>query len=131
MSGHAAEAEAKPNARLDAEAVLHIDRLKADIGGIFEHRDYPGAVEGDVELARNAIERAVVEDVEMPIARIGPRVDQLLRVDASGRRAGDIADVVGARAARAQPEVLDRLDHRDPVPGRDLAHLQIGARRHM
>ena len=87
-----------------------------------------GAVETDVELARQAVERAVVEDVEVPFARIGPRVDQFLRVDAGGRRAGDVADIVGAGAARAQAEVLDRLDHGDGVFRLDLAHLQIGAR---
>ena len=87
-----------------------------------------GAVEGDVELARQAVERAVVEDVEVPFARVGPRVDQLLRVDAGGRRAGDVADVVGAGAARAQAEILDRLDHGDRILGLDLADLNIGAR---
>ena len=89
------------------------------------------AVEADVELARDAVERAVVEDVEVPLAGIRPRVDQFLRIDAGGRRAGDVADVVGARAARAQAEVLDRLDHGDGVLRLDLAHLQVGARRHV
>ena len=63
----------------------------------------------------------------MPFARVGPRVDQLLRIDAGGRRAGDVADVVGAGAARAQAEILDRLDHRDGVLRLDLADLQVGA----
>ena len=85
----------------------------------------------DVELARQAVERAVVEDVVVPLARVGPRVDQFLRVDAGGRRAGDVADVVGAGAARAQAEVLDALDHVDRVLRLDLADLQVGARRHM
>ena len=44
------------------------------------------AVEGDVELARQAVERAVVEDVVVPVAGVGPGVDQLLRIDAGGRR---------------------------------------------
>ena len=81
----------------------------------------------DIELARQAVERALVEDVEMPFAGVGPSVEQLLRVDAGGRRAGDVADVVGAGAARAEPEILDRLDHGDGVLGLDLADLQIGA----
>ena len=92
---------------------------------------HAGAVEGDVELARQAVERAVVEDVEVPFARVGPRVDQFLRVDAGGRRAGDVADVVGAGAARAEAEILDRLDHRDGVLRLDLADLEIGAGRDM
>ncbi|MFM2420701.1 MAG: hypothetical protein RL385_5424, partial [Pseudomonadota bacterium] len=49
---------------------------------------------------RQAEQRAVVEDVEVPFPRGGPGVDQLLRIDAGGRRAGDVADVVGARTAR-------------------------------
>ena len=104
VAGDAAEHEPKPDARLDAEAVLHLDRLKADVVGVLQHRNDAAAVERDVELARQAVERAVVEDVEVPFARIGPRVDQLLRIDAGGRRAGDVADVVGAGAARAQAE---------------------------
>ena len=67
----------------------------------------------------------------MPFARVRPGVDQLLRVDAGGRRAGDVADVVGAGAARAQPQILDRLDHGDRVVRLDFANLEIGARRHM
>ena len=86
-----------------------------------------GAVEGDIELARQAVERALVENVEVPFARERAGVDQLLRIDAGGRRAGDIADIVGAGAARAQAEILDRLDHGDGVLGLDLADLQIGA----
>ena len=74
-----------------------------------------GAVERDVELARQAVKRALVEDVEVPFARVGPGVDQFLRIDAGGRRAGDVADVVGARAARAQPEVLHAFDHGDGI----------------
>ncbi len=59
--------------------------------------------------------------------RVGPRVDQFLRIDTGRRRAGDVADIVGAGAARRQPEVLDALDHRDGVLRLDLADLQVGA----
>ena len=91
----------------------------------------PAPSKRDVELARKAVERAVVEDVEVPLARVRPRVDQFLRIDAGRRRAGDVADIVGAGAARAQAEVLDRLDHGDGVLRLDLADLQIGARGHV
>src|ERR1043165_2267259 len=67
----------------------------------------------------------------MPLARIRPRVDQLLAVDAGRGRAGDIADVVGAGAARPQAEALDAFDHVDRVLRRDLADLQVRARRYM
>ncbi len=112
VAGDAAEAEAEPDAGLDAKALLHLDRGEGDVVGFLQHRDLAGAVEGDVELARQAVERAVVEDVVVPLARIGARVDQFLRIDAGRRRARDVADVVGAGAARAQAEVLDALDQR-------------------
>src|SRR5580704_1477033 len=101
MTGDAAEHELEPDARFDAEAVLHRDGLKTDVVGVFQHRDQAAAVKADVELAWDAVERAVVEDVEMPFAGIRPGIDQLLRIDPRGRRAGDVADIVGAGAARA------------------------------
>ena len=131
VAGDAAERQLEPDAGFDAEAVLHHDGLEADIVGVLQHRDPAGAVEGDVELARQAVERAIVEDVMMPFARIGPGVEQFLRIDAGGRRAGDVADIVGAGAARAETEILDRLDHVGGVLRLDLAQLQVGARGHM
>ena len=53
------------------------------------------------------------------------------RIDAGGWRAGDVADIVGAGAARAKPQVLHRFDHANGVLGLDLADLQIGARGHV
>ena len=79
VAGDAAQHQPEPDAGLDAEAVLHLDRLEADVVGVLQRRHDAAAVEGDVELARQAVERALVEDVEVPLARIGPRVDQLLR----------------------------------------------------
>src|SRR6202012_1760815 len=102
---------------------------EGDVVGVLQHRDRAGAVERDVELARQAVKGTLVENVEMPFAGIGPRVDQLARIDAGGRRAGDVADVVGAGAARAQAEILDRLDQRGGVLRRDVADLQVGAGR--
>ncbi len=128
VPGEPAETQPEPDAGFQPEAVVHLDGLEADIVGVFQDRNDAGAVEADIEFARQAVKRAVVEDVEVPFARIGARVDQLLRVDAGRWRAGDVADVVGAGAARAQAEVLHRLDHVDRVLGFDFADLQIGAR---
>ena len=127
VAGDAADAEAKPDAGLDAKAVLHLDRGERDVVGVFQHRDLAGAVEGDVELARQSRQRAVVEDVIMPLAGIFAGVEQFLRIDPGRRRARDVADVVGAGAARAQAEILNALDQRHGVLRRNLAHLQIGA----
>ena len=128
MAGDAADAELEPDAGLDAKAVLHLDRGKRDVVGVFQHRDLAGAVEGDVELARQARQRAVVEDVIVPLAGIFAGVENFLRIDPGRRRPRDVADVVGAGAARTQAEVLNALDQRHGVLRRDLPHLQIGAR---
>ena len=101
---------------------------KRDVVGVFQHRDLAGAVEGDVELARQPVQRAIIEDVIVPLAGIFAGIQQLLRIDPGRRRARDVADVVGAGAARAQAEILDAFDQRHRVLRRNLAHLQIGPR---
>src|SRR5262249_1694772 len=118
----------EPDARLYAGPVRHLDRLEADVVGVLQHRNRAGAVERDVELARQTVEAAVVEDVEVPLARKRARVDQLARIDTRGGRARDVADGGGAGAARGEAEVLDRLDHGDRALRLDLADLQVGAR---
>ncbi len=96
-----------------------------------QHRNDAATVEAHVELARNAVEGAVVENVEVPVARVGPRVDELLRIDSGGRRAGDVADVVGPRTARTQADIQDVLDQGNGAFGLYFADLEIGPRRHM
>src|SRR6185312_16892616 len=105
VPGDAAEQQAEPDAGLHAGALHHVHGLEADIVGVLERSNAAAAVEGDVELAGQAVERARIEDVEVPGARIGARIDELLRVDAGGGRAGDVADVVGAGAAGHEPEI--------------------------
>src|SRR6185312_1192887 len=131
VAGDAADTEPKPYTGFDPETVLHLDRGKGDVVGVFQHRDTAGAVEGDVEFARQAIERAVVQDVMMPLARVRACVDQFLRIDTGGRRSRDVANVVRAGAARAQAEILNAFDQRDAVPGQDFPDLYIGASGHV
>ncbi len=64
-------------------------------------------------------------------ARIGARVDEFLRIDARRRRAGDIADIVGAGALLHRPRSCIASRIFDGVFRRDFADLDIGARRHM
>ncbi len=64
----------------------------------------------------------------MESVREGARVDDLLRIDAGRRGAGDVANVVGASAARRKSQILQRRQHREGVRGADLADLQIGTR---
>ena len=63
VSGDAAKAEAKPDPGLDAETILHLERREGDVVGFLENRDPAGTVEGDVELARQSVQRAIVENV--------------------------------------------------------------------
>ena len=125
VAGDAAELQA------EVDAVRRARGDEADVVGVFQHRHLAAAVEGDVELARQAVHLAVIEDVVMHRAAQRPRVDQLLRVDAGGRAAGDVADIVGARAARGEAERLHGEQQVDRMVGRDLADLQVGARRHV
>ncbi len=131
MAGDAAESEPEPHAGLDACAIAYPHRREGDVIGILQHRNNSAAVEADVELARQAIQRAVVEDVVMPRPCVRSGVEQLLSVNTGCGRAGDIADVVGTRTLGHQSNFGQFLQDRDGVVGRDLAHLQVGTRRHM
>jgi hypothetical protein len=131
MPSDAAQAQLEPDAGRKPRALVHLHCLEADVVRIFQHRNHAGAVEGDIEFAWQAVKRAIVENVEMPLARERARVDQFLWIKAGGRRAGDVADIVGAGAARAQAEILNGLDQRDGVMRFDLADLQIGPRGDM
>ena len=73
----------------------------------------------------------MIEDVELHVAAERARVVKLLRVDAGRRTAGNVADIVGARAARGEPHGLDRRQQIDRVTRADLADLQVRARRHV
>src|SRR3984893_10498786 len=69
--------------------------------------------------------------MEVPIAGVRARVDQCARIDPCRGVAGHIADVVGARSARGEAQILHRLDNMDCVLRRDLPELQIGAGGYM
>lgn len=74
---------------------------------------------------------SAVEDMVLkPLAQIA-RVDQLLRIDPRGRAAGDVADIVGAGSARGQPQFLQLDQEIRRILWRDLADLEVIARRHM
>ena len=73
VAGDAAYAQAIPDARRHGRALGHRHGGEADVVGLLERRDRAATVEADVELARQAAERAVIEDVEVPAPRVGPR----------------------------------------------------------
>ena len=131
VAGDAAECQAKIGAGFNSKPINHLDRLKGDVVGFFQRRDAPCSIERHIELAWQAVERTVVKDVEVPFAGIAPRIENFLRIDARGRSAGDVADVVRAGATRAQAEVLQTFDNVDGVLRLDLAKLKVCARGHM
>ncbi len=131
VAGDAADQETKPNPGRDLAAGFDLDRLEADVVRILEHGNDPAAIEPDVEFARQTVERTLVENVKMPLARVRGGIDQLLRINARRGRARHVADIVGTGAAGAQPEILDGLDHEHGVLRLDLADLEIGARGHV
>jgi hypothetical protein len=99
MPGQPAEQHAEIDALRHRLAGPDPDRGEADVVGVFQHADPPAAVEGDVEFARRAVQLTVVQDVVIERASQRPDIDQLLRIDAGERAAGQVADVVGAGAA--------------------------------
>ena len=104
------------------------DGLEADVVGVLDRRDLAAAVEGDVELARQVVELAVVEDELTERVGQRKRVDELVRVHAAGGVAGEVADVVRAGPARVQADALDAADELHGVLRLDEPHLQVGPR---
>ena len=69
MPSDAAQAQLEPDAGRKPRALVHLHCLEADVVRIFQHRNRAGAVEGDIEFAWQAVKRAIVENMEMPLAR--------------------------------------------------------------
>ena len=109
----------KPNPRLDAMVRLSPRRPgKVECVGCLQE---PGigaaAVEADVEFARDAEERTVIENVEVPsCGRKRPRIDQA-PVDRFRPSALPVTlRILSAPEPREhKPEILDRLEHGDGI----------------
>ena len=129
MTGDAAQFHAEINAGRNVLPCADAHRHEADVVRVGQCADRSAAVEGDVELPRQAVHLAMMANVVVHFAAQRAGVDELLRIDAGGRRAGDVADVVGPGAASDDAEVFQRRDDIERMSGRDLADLQIGARR--
>src|SRR6266404_6238750 len=127
MASNAAEQHPEINSGGDRLFGPNRDGGEAYVVGVLQDPEAPAAVKGDVELARQPVELAVVQDVMVELASVGAGIDQLLRIDTCGGAAGQVANVVGPGTARGQPQLVDRGQHRDRVPGADLADLQIRA----
>ena len=131
VPGDAAQREAIPDARCHCGAFKNLYGLKADVVGVFQRGNDTATIKGHVELARQAIKRAIIEDMVMPCPRVGAGVDQLDRINACGCRSCDIADVVRARSARGDADVRQGLDDSRCMFRADFADLQVCARGDM
>ena len=91
---------AKQNAKIDAcrniAALANMRRNETYIVGVRNHADGAAAVESDVELARQSIHVARIQDVV--VERFGQRgyIVEFGGVDAGDGRGSDVTDVVGA-----------------------------------
>ena len=123
VPGRTAERDAEQNFFAD----LH--RFHTDVVGVFHRADETAAVVGNVELARQIVKRAVIDDDLAELLAERHHVNQLHRVNARRGIGGEITDVVRARAARVQTNALDAAEKFRRILRLDEAHLQIGARR--
>ena len=128
VAGDAAELHAEIDARPDALVVRSdFHRVEADVVGVGAGGNGTAGIVGDVELARQAVEVAVFQDVVVNGAGVGHHVDQLVGIEAGGRRGGDVADIVGTGALRGQAEIGEFHQHGRAVLRHDFADLEIGS----
>src|SRR5690606_6555831 len=75
------------------------------------------------------VEIALIEYVMMEGVGEGAGVEKLLRIHAGRGRCGDVADVIDPRTFRCESKGVESREYVDEVAGRDLADLDVGARR--
>ncbi len=105
----------------------YADGDEADVVGVGYDADGAAVVEGDVELAGEAVEVARVEDVVVEGLGQWGDVIELGWVEAGDGRGGDVTDVVRAGAAGGHAERLNRREDANDVFGLELADLEVAA----
>ncbi len=119
---------APPAAMRKENGAVFSHRRDAEIVRVLDRADQPAAVEGDVELAGQVVELARINDDPRQLAHVGRAIDQLVRIDPGGGVRSEIANVVGARAARVQTGELDAAQHLRRIFRLDQADLQVRPR---
>jgi hypothetical protein len=127
VAGGAAEFEMKINSGRDVFGAFDFDGFDADVVGVFNGTDQAAAVEGDIKFAGEIEELAVVENDLRELMAERERVVEFGGIDAGGGIAGDVADVVGAGAARMKAGALNAAENFGRVFGFDEANLKIRA----
>ena len=105
--------------------VAEFYRFHADVVRVFHGSDQAAAVVSDVKLARQIVERAVVDDDLRERLQIRIHVNQLNRVHARRGIHREVADVVRTCAARVQPDSLDPTQKFRAILRLDEPHLKI------
>src|SRR6266851_88306 len=127
VAGDAAEQDAEVDAGGHVVAFGDANGDEADVVGVGYDADGAAVVEGDVELAGEAVEVARVEDVVVEGFGQWGDVVEFGWVEARDGRGGDVADVVCAGAAGGHAEGLNRREDADDVFGLELADLEVAA----
>ncbi len=99
VTGDAAKLHTKIDSRLDTLPFGDANGVESDVVGICANGDASAVVKGDVELAGQSVEVAVVQDVVMHRLGIGQDIEDFLGIESAGRTGRNIAQVVSPGAA--------------------------------
>ena len=107
----------------------HAHRHEPDVVCVRNRVHSSPTLKRDVELARQVVHFAVVQNVMVQGMGVGPDVQQFLPVE-SGRWTGsDVANIVRAGSARGETGLLQARENIENVAGLNLANLKVRPRR--
>ena len=130
VSGDAAELHPEVDAGVEvALGFGEPDSVEGDVVGVGTDRDRAAGVEGDIELARETVEVAVVHNVVVHRLGEGEDVDEFVWIESSGGRGGDVAHVIGSGATGSEAELGELGENVDRVLWLDFADLDVAAGR--
>ena len=130
VAGDAAELHAEIDAGLDAFVVRSdFHGVETDVVGVRADGNAAAGIVGNVELARQAVEIAVFQDVMVHRPGVGHDVDEFRGIESRRRRRGDVADVVRAGTLGGEADVAKFHQDLRAVFRHDLADLEVGAGR--
>src|SRR5689334_19177286 len=91
VSSRASQSDAKENMS------VHHDSFRANVVRISNCANESAAIKSDVELARQIVERTVVNNDLCEVLAERKNIDEFVRINACGRIGSKIADVVRSR----------------------------------
>ena len=127
MAGDAAEAHAEVHPSGHGFSFANRNGKKSNIVGVVQGGHFAAAIESDIEFTRQSVHFAVIQNVMMHFGAERLRINQLLRINTSGGRAGHVANIVCTRALAGEAAIVQAREHMDDVSGRYFAQLEIRA----